>query len=99
MELKRKLGFRTSWVLGVLIVGLTALSARAETDPKFYTVMASAQVQTAPASITLKWNSDGNATGYSIARRNGSSWDSVANVSGSTLSWTDSNVSSGASYE
>ncbi|MGZ8940158.1 MAG: C25 family cysteine peptidase, partial [Limisphaerales bacterium] len=98
MELTRKLGFSKGWALGLLI-GVTALCARAETDPKFYAVMATAQVQTSPASITISWNSDGNATGYTIARRSGNSWGDIATVGGSTHSWTDSNVSVGNSYE
>lgn len=98
MELTRRLGLCKGWVLGLLI-GVTALSARAENDPKFYTVMATAQVQTSPASITISWNSDTYATGYTIARRNGNSWGTVATVGGSTHAWTDSNVSVGNSYE
>src|SRR5688572_27275120 len=98
MELIRNLGICKSSMLGLLL-GLATLSLRAETDPKYYAVMATAQVQASPASITLKWNSDPNATGYAIARRNGSSWNNVANLGGSTLSWTDSNVASGNSYE
>jgi hypothetical protein len=98
MELSRKLAIYKAWVFCALSA-LSAISTRAETDPKFYAVMASAQVQTSPASITISWNADPNATGYSIARRNGSSWNDVANVGGSTTSWTDSNVSVGGSYE
>lgn len=82
-----------------LVCLLVQTRISAETDPKFYAVMVSAEVQTSPAKITLKWNSDGNATGYEISRRNGNSWSSVGSVGGSTTSWTDSNVSVGGAYE
>ena len=72
---------------------------RAETDPKFYAVMVTAQVQSSPAKITLTWSGDARATGYTISRNSGGSWTTVGNVSGTTTSWTDSNVSNGASYE
>jgi hypothetical protein len=78
---------------------LSVVAARAETHPKFYTVMATAEVQGSPAQITLRWNSDPNATSYSIARRSGNGWTAVANLSGSSLAWTDQNVSNGGSYE
>ena len=101
MELTKNLGICTRWLsqlVGALVI-LTSFSVRAETDPKFYSVMTHAEVQTSPARITLKWNSDPNATGYNISRRNGNSWDTVATVGGSTLTWSDSNVSVGQSYE
>lgn len=90
------------WFWGLFcLMGLSVSTLRAETDPKFYAVMVSAQVQSSPAQITLRWGSDGNATGYSISRKpkgNGS-WSTVANVGGSTTSWTDTGVSNGGVYE
>jgi hypothetical protein len=101
MDLTR-IGFCTKWFLSaaaaVMLASVSVVS-RAETDPKFYAVMATADVQSSPAQITLRWNIDANATGYSIARRSGNSWSTVANLSGSTLSWTDQNVAAGGSYE
>lgn len=100
MELTR-IAFCTKWLLGTTgaLMLLLSSSSRAETDPKFYSVMATAEVQSSPARITLRWNSDANATGYGIARRSGNGWSTVANVSGSTLTWTDQNVTAGGSYE
>ena len=98
MELTTKLGIR--WVFGIFTAAaFAALTSRAETDPKFYAVMASAEVRTSPAQITLSWNQDPNAIGYTISRRNGNSWNTVATLPGSTLTWSDSNVSVGTTYE
>lgn len=96
MELTKKLGI---WRIAGVITLLFVCALRAETDPKFYTVMATAQVQASPARITLQWNADPSATAYTIARRNGDTWSTVANVSGATLNWSDSNVSAGSAYE
>jgi hypothetical protein len=94
-------GFCTKWVLflaGVICFGFNAV-LRADTDPKYYAVMVTAQVQSSPAQITLQWSSDGNATGYEISRNNGSGWNTVGSVGGGSSSWTDSNVSNGGAYE
>jgi hypothetical protein len=98
MQLTIKLGTYSRWLSSILLF-LASLSLHAENDPKYYAVMTHAEVTTAPPAITLKWNSDQYATGYSIARRSGNSWNTVASVGGSTHSWTDSNVSVGQSYE
>ncbi len=82
---------------GALIVSLIPL--RAEIDPKYYAVMTTADVQASPAQITLRWNSDANAASYSIARREGSGWSTVASLPASALSWTDVNVALGGRYE
>lgn len=97
-----RLGALKNWVGKVFIAFLFAsalLNARAETDPKFYAVMVSAQVQESPAQIRLGWGSDPNATSYSISRRNGGSWSSVGNAAGNATGWTDGNVSAGVAYE
>ena len=85
------LGFWAKWVMGLMIVA--GLTSRAETDPKYYAVMASATVQSSPAQITLKWSGDERATGYSVARKNGGSWNTIASLGGSDTSFTDSSVS------
>jgi hypothetical protein len=102
MERKNdRLGFCTTWVFRTfsILFASVLLSARAETDPRYYAVMVSAQVQSSPAQIQLRWEGDNRATGYTIARRDGGSWNNVGNAGGSATSWTDSNVSVGGAYE
>src|SRR5688572_22178602 len=87
------------WFILRLGFALIPLLARAETDPKFYAVMTTADVQQSPASITLKWNADPNASGYSVARREGNSWQLQVTLPATALIWIDANVSAGRSYE
>jgi hypothetical protein len=61
--------------------------------------MASAQVQASPAQITLNWLADANATSYTISRRQGNSWTTVATLGGGANTWTDSSVQTGTPYE
>jgi hypothetical protein len=77
----------------------TTLPSRADVDPKFYAVMVSADVQTAPAQINLHWDIDPAANGYSISRRTSGSWGQVGSVGGNVNSWNDSNVANGGIYE
>src|SRR3569623_1134952 len=104
MDRNNRLGICSKWVLN--LIGLIAFGAlpihsrlHAETDPKWYAVMASAQVQTSPAQITLNWLADANATGYTISRRQGNSWALVATLGGSANSWADTSVQVGTPYE
>src|SRR5688500_15410311 len=83
----------------LLLLGGLHLKAAAETDPRFYAVMVSAQVQTSPARIHLQWDEDVHAIGYTVARREGTSWNTIANVNGPTRNWTDSDVALGNTYE
>ena len=92
-----QLAFWAKWLLGLTL--LAAINLRAEIDPKYYAVMASATVQSSPAGITLKWSGDERATGYVVARKNGGSWSTIANLNGTATSFTDSNVSAGGLYE
>lgn len=89
------------WVFRSLVLFALAasLAVRAETDPKFYAVMVSAQVQASPAQIQLRWSADANATGYAISRRSGNSWSQVALIGGASTSWTDTSVAVGQAYE
>jgi len=77
------------------------LSARAETNPKYYAVEVSATVQAAPPQITLKWAPDSNATGYTVSRKapTATSWTQVTTLAGSATAWPDVSVSNGGSYE
>ncbi|MGV3774147.1 MAG: fibronectin type III domain-containing protein, partial [Verrucomicrobiales bacterium] len=85
-------------LFGVVFFGL---NISAETDPRFYAVEVSANVSTSPAQIVLSWPKDDRATGYSVSRKNfsDSSWNNVANIGGSSTSYTDNNVSVGNAYE
>src|SRR5581483_7215185 len=87
-----------------LVLALTLNTARAVENVWDYAVQVSAQVQTSPAQITLSWPQDTQSapSSYTVYRKapKDSSWgSSVASLSGSTLSWTDSNVSVGSVYE
>ncbi len=84
----------------LLLCGL-GMSARAETNPRFYAVEVSATVQAAPAQIRLSWALDANATGYTIYRKapTATSWTQFATLAGSAASWSDQNVVNGGSYE
>jgi hypothetical protein len=70
---------------------------------KDYAVQISAAVQTSPAKVTLSWVQDTGSvsTGYTVARKlkNETSWNTLANLPGTTLSYDDTNVSQGSSYE
>ncbi len=93
-------GFCTKRALvaaGLICLGFA--SAVRAGEPKDYAVMATAQVQSSPAQITLQWSGDSDATGYEISRNNGGGWSTVGNVGGGSTSWTDSNVSNGGAYE
>jgi hypothetical protein len=68
-----------------------------------YAVQISAVVQTSPPQITLHWEPDQyGANSYTIYRksRDATSWGNpIATLSGGTTSYSDSNVSVGATYE
>jgi hypothetical protein len=70
-------------------------------DPRAYAVELSAEVQAAPAQITLKWTGDGNATGYSVFRKapSASSWTAQTTLAANAAAWTDVSVANGGSYE
>ncbi len=68
-----------------------------------YSVRVSSTVQVSPASITLTWPQDTNSTptSYAISRKapGATSWNSIRSLAGSETSFTDTNVTVGASYE
>ena len=101
MDLSNRLGFRGKWVFCVLkvIAVLVSVSLRADVDPKYYAVMVSAEVQSSPAQINLRWAADPQVSSYNIYRRGGGGWQQIGSVGGSATSWTDSNVAAGSSYE
>ncbi|HEY6229456.1 MAG TPA: fibronectin type III domain-containing protein [Verrucomicrobiae bacterium] len=94
--------FKNGWLLSVAVVALGAMvfSAKAQ-NPYDVAVKVSATISTSPAKITLSWIQNNGASSYNISRKsvNSSSWTPVANLGGSTLSWSDSNVAVGQAYE
>lgn len=49
--------------------------------------------------ITVTWSKVANATGYALYRKTpGTSWAKIANLSASTLSYTDDSLASGTTY-
>jgi hypothetical protein len=68
-----------------------------------YAVRATATVQTSPPQITLTWENDPyGVTSFSVYRKSktATSWGNpIAVLSGTTLTYTDSNVSVGGAYE
>lgn len=84
-----------------LFIALLSVTARAETDPKFYAVQASATVQSSPPQITIQWAADPNASAYTVWRKNVSdgSWGSGTALGGNITSFIDQGVELGKVYE
>jgi hypothetical protein len=74
-----------------------------EAETWLYAVRASATVQTNPPQITLTWEDDPyGVTGFSVYRKSktATSWgDPIAVLDGTSLTFTDTNVSVGGAYE
>ncbi len=85
----------------VALLTLSSSLVLQATDPQYYAVQASANVQISPPQISLVWPADPNATGYTVLRKDpsASSWSSVGSVSGSATSFLDDGVVSGKAYE
>src|ERR1700746_515690 len=68
--------------------------AAADTDPKYYAVQASAQIQTSPPQVQLVWAADPNATGYTVSRKapDASNWGPGISLPGNATSYLDSSV-------
>src|ERR1041384_3523156 len=83
--------FKNGWSLFVGVVALVAMafSAKAQ-NPYDVAVKVSATVSASPAKITLTWGQNAGASSYNISRKsiNSTSWTPVANVGGTTLTWT-----------
>jgi len=81
---------------------LVLSSTRAQYPSQQGAVMVSASVQNSPASISLAWPSYPGATSYRIWKRapGNTSWgNSIADVSGTAISYTDNTISLGTAYE
>ena len=87
----------------LLIAVLSLLMVSAHAQPAAdYAVRVSAEVQTSPATITLRWVQDANATSHSIYRKlvTGTSWGSaMSTLPGSASNFVDTTVVLGESYE
>jgi hypothetical protein len=82
---------------------LSLTTARAVEDTWDYSVQVSSAVQASPAKITLSWPQDTNGTpsSYTVYRKapTDSAWGAGTTLSGSTTSYTDTNVAPGTAYE
>ena len=96
----RRVGISLACSLSFLL-SVAIQTAYSDTDPKFYAVQASANVQVSPPQITLVWSPDSNATGYSVSRKSpgSSAWGGPSSLPGSATSFVDSSVSTGVAYE
>ncbi len=81
----------------------TLVPASSQADATWtYAVQITATVQSSPPAITLQWQPDQyGANNYNVYRKNkeAGSWNHLAGLSGTTLSYTDYNVGVGAGYE
>src|SRR6267154_1037424 len=88
--------FRASSLSTVFLLSSNALADETWT----YCVEISATVQASPPQITLHWQNDDiyGVTNFTIYRKakDAASWNFLANLNGSTFTWTDPNVSVGS---
>ncbi len=88
--------------MGAIVLGLAHSNANAD-ETWTYSVEISATAQVSPPQITLHWENDDiyGVTNFTIYRKgkNGTSWNYLTSLDGSTFSWSDPNVSVGATYE
>jgi len=88
--------------LGAIVLALAHSNANAD-ETWTYSVEISATAQVSPPQITLHWENDDiyGVTNFTIYRKgkNGTSWNYLTSLDGSTFSWSDPNVSVGATYE
>jgi hypothetical protein len=90
---------RLAIICGMLYCTAGSLDAQSVSDRA---VQVSASAETAPPRIVLSWPADGQATAYSVFRKNrdDAMWGSpIATLIGSACSFTDSNVATGGRYE
>lgn len=93
----------TSAVLILLTLVLAAHTSLAIEMTWEYSVQVSATVQASPAQITLSWPQDQYTTpnSYTVYRKTPSdtSWGTGVNLSGTSTSYVDNNVTVGTAYE
>src|SRR4051812_42747475 len=92
----------TCALLALLVTTFAATTGRSE-NTWDNSVRATSSVQASPAKITLTWLQDEqySPSGYTVYRRlpGASSWGTGTALSGSTTSFTDTNVVPGTAYE
>jgi Glycosyl hydrolase family 9/Bacterial Ig domain/Cellulase N-terminal ig-like domain len=90
-------------ITGAVLSALAVFSGGSAEPTWDYAVQVSATAETSPAKVTLNWpqDSQGTPNNYIISRKapNGTSWQSLATLPGSTTSYTDTSVSVGTAYE
>jgi hypothetical protein len=91
-------------LLGISLLASAVQTSRAVDAVWNYSVEASATVQSSPAKITLSWPQDSVTTpsSYTVYRKapSATSWgNAIATLSGTQLSYTDTGVSVGQTYE
>src|SRR5438477_4584170 len=89
------------WSLLVWMAVAPASVALGQISPKLYSVLASAQVQSDRAQITLQWPFDPDASVYFISRKaaDAGSWAQLVTLGGSATNFTDSSVTVPSVYE
>lgn len=87
-------------VLAIGLLGGTTPFAAAQAVSD-YAVRVSAIVQTNPASVTLSWPADSNATGYALYRklRDDTSWGTGITLAPGATNYVETNVVVGNAYE
>lgn len=92
-----------SAVIGFIVLALAPLCGFSQESTWVYAVQISATVQTAPPQISLSWPQDTQAVpnSYTVYRKapSATSWGAGTTLPGTTLSYIDSNVAVGSTYE
>ncbi|HWA25846.1 MAG TPA: glycoside hydrolase family 9 protein [Lacunisphaera sp.] len=90
-------------VIAALVMSVFVQAARAVEGTWNYAVQVTAAVQASPAKITLSWTQDSTSTpsSYTVYRKavGATFWGTGTALPGSTLSYTDTNVTVGTAYE
>lgn len=96
--------YKTIWhvvLITALFAGILFFASRTfGLSASDYAVLAWAEVNTNPPSITLKWNADPRATNYVVYRKNlENRWSLITNLPSTAALFADTNVEKGMLYE
>jgi hypothetical protein len=100
--MRKRLGWaKAAQFLGGLILIWWGPRSFADLTAHDYSVELTADIIENPASITLRWLPDSNATIFQISRKTlgNPDWSAVALLDGSQSSWSDHEVTLGTAYE
>src|SRR5262249_4118862 len=88
-------------VVAILFCATISLADSGQISPKLHSVLATANVQSKPPQITLRWPVDPAATSYALARKEPDRKTSIplTQLPGAADSYSDTGVVSGAAYE